>query len=228
MTETAQRAGHIPGAASDPVGPDGPRGRHVQEPRRAERPLRGQGRDARQGRHRLLPDRRAVAATRGSSSTSCSATSASATTTAAGPSGAAWSACRSRSRSPSRPDRGAARRRGTPQSIPGLGMSRAGSNEVRLGRHVLIAVGDPEAEVEQRPEHRARALDRRPRPRRPDRIGGWPRASPAPGRRRRRGGRRAGSGRGACCAAGRGRYRSRRPAPPSRTTKLSAAVCSVQ
>ena len=46
-----------PGRGIDPVGPDGPRGRHVQGPRRAGRPVRGQGRDARQGRHRLLPDR---------------------------------------------------------------------------------------------------------------------------------------------------------------------------
>ena len=32
MTETAQRAGPHPGRGVDPVGPDGPRGRHVQEP----------------------------------------------------------------------------------------------------------------------------------------------------------------------------------------------------
>ena len=49
-----------PGRRQHPVGPDGPRGRHVQERRRAGRALRGQGRHARQGRHRLLPDRRAL------------------------------------------------------------------------------------------------------------------------------------------------------------------------
>ena len=57
MSETAQRAGHIPGAALDPVGPDRPRGRHLQEPRGARRALRGQGHHGRQGHHRLLPDR---------------------------------------------------------------------------------------------------------------------------------------------------------------------------
>ena len=49
-----------PGRRVHPVGPDGPRGRHVQEPRRARGAVRGEGRDARQGRHRILPDRRAV------------------------------------------------------------------------------------------------------------------------------------------------------------------------
>ena len=43
MSETAQRAGRIPGAISIAVGADRPRGRHVQGPRRAARPLRGQG-----------------------------------------------------------------------------------------------------------------------------------------------------------------------------------------
>ena len=46
----------------DPVGPDGPRGRHVQERRRSRGALRGQGRDVRQGHHCLLPDRRALVA----------------------------------------------------------------------------------------------------------------------------------------------------------------------
>ena len=59
MTETAQRPGHIPGAASIPwaqtVREDGTfKGRDE-----LSRPVRGQGRHARQGRHRLLPDRRA-------------------------------------------------------------------------------------------------------------------------------------------------------------------------
>ena len=49
-----------PGRGQHPVGPDGPRGRHVQGPRRAQRPVRGQGHHARQGRHRLLPHRRAL------------------------------------------------------------------------------------------------------------------------------------------------------------------------
>ena len=60
MTETAQRAGHIPGATSAPwaqtVNEDGT----LQGRRRAAGALRGQGRDRRQGRHRLLPDRRAL------------------------------------------------------------------------------------------------------------------------------------------------------------------------
>ena len=60
MSETAQRAGRIPGAASIPWAPDRPRGRHVQELGRAPVAVRGEGRHARQGRHRLLPDRRAV------------------------------------------------------------------------------------------------------------------------------------------------------------------------
>ena len=89
MSETAQRAGHIPGAASIPwaqtVREDGTF-KGAEELRDA---VRGQGHHARQGRHRLLPDRRALAATAGSCSTSCSATSGSATTTAPGPSTAA-------------------------------------------------------------------------------------------------------------------------------------------
>ena len=102
MTETAQRAGHIPGAASIPwaqtVREDGT----FKSADELARAVRGQGRHARQGRHRLLPDRRALVATRGSSCTSCSATTASATTTARGPSGAAWSASRSRRPRPGR------------------------------------------------------------------------------------------------------------------------------
>ncbi len=59
MSETAQRAGTHPRGGVRAMGADRPRGRDVQERRRARRALRGQGRDARQGRHRLLPDRRA-------------------------------------------------------------------------------------------------------------------------------------------------------------------------
>ena len=43
--EGAQRAGHIPGAASVPVGPGGAGGRHLQVGRRAARALQRQGRD---------------------------------------------------------------------------------------------------------------------------------------------------------------------------------------
>ena len=64
MTETAQRAGHIPGAASIPWAQTVTRGRHVQDARGARDAVRGQGRHARQGRHRLLPDRRALSRTR--------------------------------------------------------------------------------------------------------------------------------------------------------------------
>ena len=87
-----------PGRGLDPVGPDGPRGRHVQGPRRARRPVRGEGRSRPTRTSSPTAGSASARRTRGSSSTSCSATSASATTTAAGPSGAAWSACRSRSR----------------------------------------------------------------------------------------------------------------------------------
>jgi thiosulfate/3-mercaptopyruvate sulfurtransferase len=41
----------------DPVGADRPRGRHVQGPGRARGVVRREGRDAGQGRHRVLPDR---------------------------------------------------------------------------------------------------------------------------------------------------------------------------
>ena len=62
MTETAQRAGHIPGAASIPwaqtVNEDGTFKDADDLARSTE-----QGRDGRQGRHRLLPHRRAVVAT---------------------------------------------------------------------------------------------------------------------------------------------------------------------
>ena len=44
--EGAQRGGHIPTRAVDPVGAGGPRRRHVQERRRASRALRRQGRHA--------------------------------------------------------------------------------------------------------------------------------------------------------------------------------------
>ena len=60
MSETAQRAGHIPGAASIPwaqtVREDGT----FKSRRGARDALRGQGRHGRQGHHRLLPDRRAI------------------------------------------------------------------------------------------------------------------------------------------------------------------------
>ena len=60
MSETAQRAGHIPGAASIPwaqtVREDGT----FKSAEELAIAVRGQGRHARQGRHRLLPDRRAL------------------------------------------------------------------------------------------------------------------------------------------------------------------------
>ena len=43
MSETAQRAGHIPGAAVDPVGPDRQGGRHLQERRGPRHAVRGEG-----------------------------------------------------------------------------------------------------------------------------------------------------------------------------------------
>ncbi len=95
------RAGGRPARRPHPdgrVGSVGDRGRgrrHVQVRRRAARDLRRQGRDARQGSHGVLPHRRALARTRGSSSASSSATRTSATTTARGPSGATSSTCRS-------------------------------------------------------------------------------------------------------------------------------------
>ena len=92
-----------PGRRVDPVGPDGPRGRHVQE-RATSSPTSTRPRASRPTRTSSPTAGSASARrTRGSCSTSCSATRASATTTARGPSGAAWSACRSRSRSPSPP-----------------------------------------------------------------------------------------------------------------------------
>ena len=51
-----------PGCGVHPVGPDGQGRRHVQVRRRPSRHLRSQGHHARQGRHRLLPDRRALLA----------------------------------------------------------------------------------------------------------------------------------------------------------------------
>ena len=60
MSETAQRAGHIPGAASIPwaqtVNEDGT----FKSADELADAVRGQGRDPRQGRHRVLPDRRAL------------------------------------------------------------------------------------------------------------------------------------------------------------------------
>ena len=56
----------------------------------------GEGHHAGQGRDRLLPDRRAVEPHLVRAAPTCSATRTSATTTAHGPSGAAWSASRSR------------------------------------------------------------------------------------------------------------------------------------
>ncbi len=78
-----------PGRRLDPVGPGGPRGRHVQEPRRAGRactPRRGS-----RATRTSSPTAGSASARRtpGSSCTSCSATGGSATTTAAGPNGAA-------------------------------------------------------------------------------------------------------------------------------------------
>ena len=60
MSETAQRGGSHPGCLVHPVGADGPRGRDVQGPRGARGAVRGQGHHGRQGRHRVLPHRRAV------------------------------------------------------------------------------------------------------------------------------------------------------------------------
>ena len=95
-----RRGGHIPGAAYASRGPGGTRGRHVQVRRRARRALRGQGRHRGQGRR---------------SPTAASASARrhtwfvlhellgyppSATTTAPGPSGAAWSPCRSSGATP--------------------------------------------------------------------------------------------------------------------------------
>ena len=77
-----------PGRRQHPVGADRPRGRHLQEPRRAAEPVRGQGRDARQGRHRLLPDRRAQQPLLVRPPRAAGLSAASATTTARGPSGA--------------------------------------------------------------------------------------------------------------------------------------------
>ena len=57
--EGAQRGGHIPDRAVDPLGAGGPRRRHVQERGRAARALRGQGRHARPGGDGVLPHRRA-------------------------------------------------------------------------------------------------------------------------------------------------------------------------
>ena len=81
MSETAQRPGHIPGAASHPVGADRQGGRHVQgrggPARRCTRP-----RASRRTRTSSPTAGSASARrTRGSSCTSCSATSGSATTT---------------------------------------------------------------------------------------------------------------------------------------------------
>ena len=54
--------GSHPGRRVDPVGPAGPRGRHVQERRGADGPVRRQGRRGRRRHHRVLPDRGAVVA----------------------------------------------------------------------------------------------------------------------------------------------------------------------
>src|SRR4029079_1416269 len=50
--------------------------------------------------------------------------------------------------------------RGGASEHPGIGDEPGRVDEARLGRHVLVAVGDPEAEIEQWPKGRARALDR--------------------------------------------------------------------
>ena len=49
--------GAHPGRGVDPVGPDRQGGRHLQERRGSRHALRGEGHHARQGRHRVLPDR---------------------------------------------------------------------------------------------------------------------------------------------------------------------------
>ena len=89
MSETAQRAGHIPGAASIPwaqtVSEDGT----FKSARGARGAVRGQGRHARQGRHRLLPDRRALEPLVVRAARAARLPAGSATTTARGPSTAA-------------------------------------------------------------------------------------------------------------------------------------------
>jgi 3-mercaptopyruvate sulfurtransferase SseA len=62
MSETAQRAGHIPGAASIPWAQTVKEDGTFKSADDLTRAVRGQGRHARQGRHRLLPDRRALLA----------------------------------------------------------------------------------------------------------------------------------------------------------------------
>ena len=58
MTETAQRAGHIPGATSAPVGADGAtRTARSRAPTTCAAHYGAKGVTARQGRHRLLPHR---------------------------------------------------------------------------------------------------------------------------------------------------------------------------
>ena len=101
MSETAQRAGHIPGAASHPVGPDR-RARTARSRigRRAGGAVRGQGRDRRQGRHRLLPHRRALEPLVVRAARAARLRAGPQLRRLAGPSTAASSACRSRSRWP--------------------------------------------------------------------------------------------------------------------------------
>ena len=68
-----QRGGHIPGAANIPWAPGRQRRRHVQvAPTSCARSTAARA-SPRQGRHRLLPHRRALAATPGSCSSTCSA-----------------------------------------------------------------------------------------------------------------------------------------------------------
>ena len=95
-----------PGRGLGPWAQTVKRGRHLQVADELRRSVRGQGRDPRQGRHRLLPHRRALDATPGSCCTSCSATSASATTTAS------WTECGSLIGVPIEKPRAAVSRRG--------------------------------------------------------------------------------------------------------------------
>ena len=95
--EGAQRAGHIPGAASVPWAQAVKRGRHLQVGRRAEELYSGKGVLDGDADHRLLPHRRALGAHVVRAARAARPATTSRTTTARGPSGATWSTCRSRS-----------------------------------------------------------------------------------------------------------------------------------
>ena len=149
-----------PGRGVDPVGPDGPRGRHVQEPRRAGRPC---------------TRRRASRPTRTSSPTAGSASARAHSWFVLHEllgyqrvrnydgSWTEWGAMVGDA------DREAGGRTGRvrrPTACSGVWNQAGRVEQTRARRHVLVAVGDPEAEVQERPQDRARALDAR-RARRP-------------------------------------------------------------